>query len=218
MITLQDPEGANRLPDKLPPIRLHRRQMIGLLTELGYGAGVSYETFYEYIKSLRKLGIPFRFGTIKARTRFRSQYSYDDVMELAMTLSLRIYHVVPDVVLTQIVRHRAQLHRFYRRAYAERWTGKGSPIDVRRKDGRPITLHGLFLDLGVSFSGGKLVKFGPPKLLSPEEALRMSVQRMLTVQVLLPLNISVLAERVVTLALTAPASRRGSNEGARRRH
>jgi hypothetical protein len=218
MIALQDAEIADPLPHKLPPIRLRRRQMIWVLTELGYGAGVSHETFYEYIKSLRKLGIPFRFGTVKARTRSRSQYSYDDVMELAMTLSLRIYHVVPDAVLTQIVRHRSQLHRFYRRAYAERWNGKGSPIDVRREGGTPITLHGLFLDLGVSFSGGKLVKFGPPKLLSPAEALRMSAQRMLTVQVLLPLNISVLAERVVTLALTAPPIRRGGNEGARRRH
>jgi hypothetical protein len=218
MLARRDADTAGLLPRKLPPITLRRRQTIWLLTELGYGKGVSHETFYEYIKSLRKLGIPFQFGTVRSHQRRRSEYSYDDVMELAMTLSLRVYHVVPDAVLTQIVRHRVRLHRFFRRAYAERWTGRGSPVDVQRENGEAITLHGLFLDLGVTFSGGKLVKFGPPRLLSPAEALRMSARRMLTVQVLLPLNISVLAERVVALALTAPGIRRSAHVGARRRH
>src|SRR5271168_1631823 len=194
MSATQNAEGANLLPAKLPQIRLRRRQVMWLLTELGYGAGVSHPTFYEYIKSLRKLGIPFGFRTVKSLAGTRVEYSYDDVMELAMTLSLRVYHVVPDSLLIQIVRHRARLHRFYRKAYAERRTGRGSPIAVKPEDGTSIELHGLFLDLAVTFSGGKLVRFGPPKLLSAADALRLSAQRMLSVQMLLPLNISVLAE------------------------
>ena len=46
-------------PGNLPSIRLTHGQAIWVLTMLGYGDGVSPKTFYEYIKSLRKLGIPF---------------------------------------------------------------------------------------------------------------------------------------------------------------
>jgi hypothetical protein len=53
--------AAGPLPAMLPSIRLRRRQMVWVLGQLGYGAGVSATTFYEYIKSLRKLGIPFEF-------------------------------------------------------------------------------------------------------------------------------------------------------------
>jgi hypothetical protein len=209
-------ETPDLLPAKLPPIKLRRRQVLWVLTKLGYGAGVSYSTFYEYIKSLRKLGVPFEFGTVQSQARTRAEYSYDDVMELATTLSLRVYHVLPDSVLAQIVRHRPQLHKFYRKAYAERWTGRGKPIDVKPEEGGPIELHGLFLDLGVRFSGGRLVRFGPPRLLSPAKALRLSARRMLSVQMLLPLNISVLAERVVGLAAAAPRTRRVSHVRKRR--
>jgi hypothetical protein len=204
-------ETPNLLPAKLPLIKLRRRQMLWVLTKLGYGAGVRYPTFYEYIKSLRKLGVPFEFGTVQSQARTRAEYSYDDVMELAMTLSLRVYHVLPDSVLTQIVRHRRQLHKFYRKAYAERWTRRGKPIDVKPKRGGPLELHGLFLDLGVRFSGGRMVRFGPPRLLSPAEALRLSARRMSTVEMLLPINISILAERVVQLAYIAPRSERRSS-------
>jgi hypothetical protein len=123
-------------------------------------------------------------------------------MELALTLSLRIYHFVPDSILAQVVRHRTRLRRFYRMAYAERWTRRGSPVVVELKDRGAVELHGLFLDLGVSFCGGKLVRF-EPRLLSQAEAVQMTAQRMLSVEMLLPLNISILAERVVRLASAA---------------
>lgn len=201
---------AGLLPEKLPPIMLRRGQVIWVLTKLGYGAGVSYETFYEYIKSLRKLGIPFEFGSDQSRARARARYSYADVMELAITLSLRIYHVVPDALLRQMVQYRPRLQSYYRKAYAARCTGRGSPIHVELSSNKFVDLRGLFLDLGVSFSGGKLVRFGPPKLLSPTEALHLSAQRLQSVQMLLPLNISILAERVVALSSVAPTRSRAT--------
>jgi hypothetical protein len=179
---------------------LRHHQALAVLLELGYGSDVSYATFYEYMKSLRKLGIPFEFGTARSRTKSRPKYSFDDVMEMATTLSLRIYHVVPDSVLAHIVRHRTRLRRFYRKAYSERRTGGGRPIEVNTPASDPIELHGLFLEWGVRFCGGKPVKLVPPKLLSPIEALRLSAQRMHSLEILLPLNISILAERVVHLA------------------
>lgn len=194
--------AAGPLPAKLPPIKLRRRQMVWVLGQLGHGAGVSATTFYEYIKSLRKLGIPFEFGTAKSQARTLAEYSYGDVMELALVLSLRIYHFVPDSILARVVRHRTRLRRYYRKAYAERWKRRGSSVVVELKDRGAIELHGLFLDLGVSFCGGKLVRF-EPRLLSPTEAVQMTAQRMLSIEMLLPLNISILAERVVRLATAA---------------
>jgi hypothetical protein len=179
-----------------------------LLMRLGYGAGVSRTTFYEYIKSLRKLGIPFGQGSIKSQDKTLADYTYCDVMELAITLSLRVYHVVPDSVLREIIRNRARLHQLYRKSYTQRQTGNGSPTFLVSKDGRSIEMRGLFLDLGIRFSGGQLVKFGPLKLLSPGEALALSARRMLSVQTLLPLGLSALAEQVVALALAAPVMRR----------
>ena len=177
---------------------------------LGYGDGVSPKTFYEYIKSLRKLGIPFGRQTLRSQKRTLAYYGYSELMELAVTLSLRVYHVVPDSVLTAIVDNRSKLHRIYRRAYDQRFTGKGTPtvLDIQ---GSPIELRGCFLDLGIRFSGGRLVRFGPPKLLSPMEALALSVQRMRTTQTCLPLGLSALAERVAVLALAAPIIRRGQS-------
>jgi hypothetical protein len=184
--------------------------VIWLLVELGHSDGVAEQTFYEYIKSLRKLGIPFGHRTMKSRDKTPAYYRYCEVMELAMTLALRVYHVVPDSVLKAIIRNRALLHRLYRRAYAQRESGKGSPIILATPKGARIQLRGCFLDLGIRFSGGQLVKFGPPKLLPPEGALGLSARRMLSVETSLPLGLSALAERVVALTLAAPLMRRGS--------
>ena len=90
-------QGATDLLPKKPRIRLRHGQAIWLLTELGYRGAASRDTFYEYIKSLRKIGIPFgreKFVT-KHRGRRLAGYSYCHLMELAIALSLRVYHVGP---------------------------------------------------------------------------------------------------------------------------
>src|SRR5262249_16446793 len=126
-------------------------------------------TFHEYFTSLRKLGIPFGQAASRSKRGKRAQFLYCHVMELALVLSLRIYHVVPDSILHQVSQHRQQLRRFYRKAYAQRPSGTGSPITCTIASSKPIEIRGWFLDLGIKFSGGQLVKFGPAKLLSPAE-------------------------------------------------
>jgi hypothetical protein len=176
-----------------------------LLLSLGYGAGVPESTFHEYLKSLRKLGIPFE-RTSNRRKRLR--YLYYHIMELALILSLRIYHVVPDSVLREIVRHREQLFPLYRSAYAQRASGKGKAIDLAAVSGEEIQLRGLFIDLRIGFAGGQLINFGPPRLLSTADALVQFAKRTQSGEFFLPLNLSLLAERVVTLALSPPRKRR----------
>jgi hypothetical protein len=219
--SLQDVDGV--LPKKLPEIQLRHGQVLWLLTELGYRGVVSESAFFEYIKSLRKLGIPFghkRFQT--KRSRRLACYSYCHLMELAMTLSLRVYHVVPDAVLRGIVRYRRRLYQFYRQAYVQRRHGTGRPILIRIKAHNPIELRGLFLDLNIEFAGGHLVRFGPPKLLSSTETLARFSEGTSSGRAFIPLNLSLLSERVIALALRAPDIRSGppksSISAARRTH
>jgi hypothetical protein len=97
------------LPSSLPEIELHHGEALWVLSRLGFRGGTRKSTFYEYIKSLRKLGTPFVRGTTGHIHRGLANYSYCHLMELALALTLRVYHVVPDSVLVGIVRHRANL-------------------------------------------------------------------------------------------------------------
>jgi hypothetical protein len=124
-------------------------------------------------------------------------------MELALTLTLRVYHVVPDALLKQIIHYRKSLNRHYRQAYAQRCSGIGAPITLKGTGQSPIGARGVFLDLQVNFSGGRLVSFGPPRSLTPLEALRVFTDRDLAARALLPINLSLIAEQVVELSRRA---------------
>jgi hypothetical protein len=122
-------------------------------------------------------------------------------------LTLRVYYVIPDAILSEIIRYRRTLYRHYRSAYADRCSGLGAPIRVDVAGHGPITLRGVFLDLQINFSGGTLTAFGPPKRLSPYEALSVFAERDIAARALLPLNLSLLSERLVSTALRAPLIR-----------
>jgi hypothetical protein len=49
------------LPRSLPAIRLQHGEALWVLAELGFQGKVRKSTFYEYVKSLRKLGTPFEW-------------------------------------------------------------------------------------------------------------------------------------------------------------
>ncbi len=202
--------SIENLPKFLPDLKLHHGQALWLLTELGFRGAATQRTFYEYIKSLRKLGVPFdadEFG--HAQRGLAKNYSYYHLMELALVLTLRVYHVVPDSVLVGIIRHRKRLYGHYRRAYAERYAGRGEPVVFEIEAQPPIRMRGIFLDLQLNFSGGRLVKFGPPRSLSPYQAVSTFANRDLAARALLPIGLSLLSERVVALSLRAPLIRRG---------
>jgi hypothetical protein len=197
------------LPSTLPKIGLHHSRALWVLTQLGLRGAASESTFHEYIKSLRKFGTPFEHGEIGFPRRGLANYTYCHLMELVLALTLRVYHVVPNSVLTGIIGNRKRLYRHYRRAYIQRSSGMGAPIIVETNGQAPIAMRGVFLDLQINFSGGRLVSFGPPRSLSPFEAIEMFAERDLAARAFLPINLSLLSERVVTLALNAPKIRRG---------
>ena len=90
----------DELPKMLPELKLHYGQTLWLLTEVGFRGVATQRTFSEYIKSLRKLGVPFDVDEIfHAQRGPAKNYSYYHLMELALALTLRVYHVVPNSVL-----------------------------------------------------------------------------------------------------------------------
>ena len=205
-----------RQPKVLPPIKLHHGEAMWVLTHLGFQGNASKSTFYEYVKSLRKLGTPFEHGTIGFGRRGLANYSYCHLMELALVLTLRVYHVVPDSILVEIIRYRRTLYRYYRRAYADRELGVRISVEASRHV--PIEVRGLFLDLQIDFSGGILTSFGPPKLLSPFDALTAFAERDIAAKAMLPINISLLSERLVSMALRAPVIRTGPQPSSKHGH
>jgi hypothetical protein len=204
------------LPETLPKIELRHGEALWVLSRLGFQGNASKSTFYEYIKSLRKLGTPFARGKIGFARRGLANYSYGHLMELALTLTLRVYNIVPDAVLTEVVRYRQTLYRYYDRAYIERKAGLGAPINLEGPGHKSLTARGIFLDLQIDFSGGTLTTFGPPKLLSPHDALVVFAERDIAARALLPINLSFLSERLVATTLLAPIIRTGPLPRAKR--
>jgi hypothetical protein len=207
--------AIHKLPDRLPKIQLRHGEALWVLSHLGFQGGASKSTFYEYIKSLRKLGTPFEHGTIGFGRRGLANYSYCHLMELALALTLRVYNIVPDAVLTEIVRYRRRLYRCYHCAYSERQSGLGTGVNLEIGGRAPVIIRGVFLDLKIDFSGGTLTAFGPPQLLSPYDAVSVFIERDIAARALLPINLSLISERLVSTALQAPSVRvvsRGKSE------
>ena len=208
--------GRRKLPKMLPHIRLRHGQALWVLIQLGFRGPGSEKTFREYIKSLRKLGMPFARGEVGLSSRRGlATYSFYHLMELVLALTLRVYHVVPGSVLTELVQNRKRLYRFYRRAYTERSIGRGSPTLLRIGNHPPILISGAFLDLRMNFSSGKLTSFGPATLISPAQAIEIFTKSDVAARSFLPINLSLLAERVVAAALSAPLIRSGPREKKR---
>lgn len=193
--------------DRPLDIKLRHGEAMWVLTQLGFRGPASESTFYEYIKSLRKLGTPFKRGELGLSRRGQANYSYYHLMELVLVLTLRVYNAVPDSVLLEIIRHRDALYRCYRRAYTQRRTGIGAPVSVVTPRSDPIKISGAFLDLQMNFSGGQLARFGPPKLLSPIGALNNFAKCDVASRPFLPINLSSLAENLITAATREPLTR-----------
>ena len=118
----------------IPQLALSHGQVIWLLTELGLRQGVSKSTFNHYVKSLRRLGIPFERRKGESRRGPAVTYNFEDLMELTLALLLRVYGILPDVVTTGLRSFRNDLRPIYRRAYLDSLKSDlpcGSRFDAR---------------------------------------------------------------------------------------
>jgi hypothetical protein len=91
---------ASHFRQTVPRLALSHGQTLRLLSELGFREGVSESTFNHYLKSLRKLGVPFEYGKDKSQRRHYVTYNFEELMELSIALLLRVYWAIPDAVIT----------------------------------------------------------------------------------------------------------------------
>ncbi len=195
--------------DAVPEIVLTHGRAVWVLAALGFSEGVSARTFNYYIKSLRKLGIPFARGEIGLSSGRLARYSYNHMMELVVALTLRVYGILPDPVVAGLIRFRHDLYDLYRQAYLQADCGLGTPLRVRATDHAEFQMSGVYLDLRIRYVRGQVLRFGPPQALSPSNALRIFATDRQPGCPHVPLNLSALALDLVAAAHRAPEIRRG---------
>lgn len=182
--------------ENISAIKIQHRGLMTLLSDMGFRGNASEKTFHDYIKSLRKLGVPVSSAEAP-RNGHMIVYSYENVVDLALALSLRVYHVIPDTVLRELVHARPVLHRLYRQAYHERSTGLGSPVRVG-SGSATVVVQGVYLDLKLDHVAGRLVSFGPPTVLTPLEAVRTLTDANIASRAFRPFPLSTLCEQIVS--------------------
>ncbi len=203
------PAPRSGKPDLIPQVALSHGQVIWLLTELGLRRGVSKSTFNHYVKSLRRLGIPFDRRKGGSERGPEATYNFEDVMELTVALLLRVYGTLPDVVTNGLHRFRGDLRPIYRQAYLDSLKRVYSAARVTTPNGGRLTVQGLFLDLNIRYSAGQAIQFGPPKALSPFEAMSVFAHSEIAARSYLPLNITAVAAMIAERTRVAPAIPRG---------
>jgi hypothetical protein len=202
--------------DAIPHLALTHGQTIWLMTELGLHRGVSTSTFNYYIKSLRKLGIPFEKGKGQSEGHRHVTYDFEELMELTVALLLRVYGTLPDTVVTGLRDFRDELRPIYRQAYFDTAKRTYPLARVSESGSNHIAISGLFLDLNIRCSAGQLIEFGPPKAVSPFEAVATFARAEVPSRSYLPLNVTAVAEMIIGRTRVLPSIRR--RRGARQAH
>lgn len=192
-----------------PGFPLNHGQVLWVLASMGFAAGVTATTFNYYIKSLRKLGVPFGKADMDRQSGRLAKYSFAHTMEVSLALTLRVYGTLPDAVLAGLIEHRHELYRLYDAALAEATDARGTAVRVAVRGHPTFRISGVYLDLGLRYAAGRLLGMGPPKAVTAYEALHLFATSGLSDRAHLPLNLSAIALNVAEQARRAPRIRRG---------
>jgi hypothetical protein len=205
----RDPKTATSVAtDAIPRLALTHGQTIWFMTELGLHHGVSTSTFNYYIKSLRKLGIPFEKGKGQSDGHRHVTYDFEELMELTVALLLRVYGTLPDTVVAGLRKFRNDLRPIYRQAYFDSINRTYPVVRVAERGGNRLKMSGLFLDLNIRYSAGQMIEFGPPKTMSPFEAVTVFACSEVPARSYLPLNVTAVAQMIVGRTRVLPSVRR----------
>jgi hypothetical protein len=200
--------GRSAKPGSVPTLALTHGQTLWLMGQLGFDRGVSATTFNYYIKSLRSLGLPFDKGKGQSEGHRHVTYDLEEITELTVALLLRVYGTLPDAVVEGLRHFRATLRPIYRRAFVELPSRRKEVCHVAGPHGKALAVEGLYLDLNIRYSSGQLVEFGPPRIISPFEAMAAYAKSGLPGRSYLPLNLSAVAASIVERTQTLPPRRR----------
>lgn len=159
-----------RLSQDPPILALQHSAAVAVLARMGFQGDVSEETFKGYVKGLRKLGVPFAPGSHRPRS-WLAHYTYEDLMELAVALSLRSYNILPDSLVEHLIARRPALAPLYVEAWRRTAQIRRPYVTVRGQEGPSQVPAGPFLDLKITQHGRSFAMEGAPRLISTAEAL-----------------------------------------------
>ena len=143
-------EGRKRELDNhhFPSIALTHSQALWTLQAIGLSHGADLSTFAYYVKSLRLLGIPFDKREEGAPRKWRA-YRFEEMMELAVALALRVFGTLPDAIPAALRTHRRQLYVIYRQVISE--SAFDRKYSVRVEESSACEISGVYLELGLAF-------------------------------------------------------------------
>jgi len=197
---------TNKLPRKLN-FELSHGQAVWVLWHLFDGGPIS-PAFENYVKYLRRRGIPFGPDEIGKGRGVHVQYRYEHVMELALALVLRTQGVLKEDAVKLLSGVRGELRPLFVKAWKLRESKIGEPIEVVI-DGEKRQIHGLWLDLHLHYVNWNLMGLGPIKLLGPTQAAETMLAKGRQLMFRDPIRISDIAEKVANLAPKVPEIKRG---------
>jgi hypothetical protein len=198
--------------NELPRLALKHGQTIWLMAQLGLHNGASTSTFNYYVKSLRKLGIPIEKGKDQSQGHRHVTYNFEELMELAIVLLLRVYGVLPDPIVTGIRDFRHVLRPIYQQAYFDLSKQRYPSARLSARSRNTVVFSGLFLDLNIRYTAGKMTEFGPPRMLSPFEAATIFARMEIPARSYLPLNVTPIARMIIERSRVLPPMRRHSTQ------
>ena len=200
---------SNSKTRAVPSLALTQGQTLWLLSELGFREGVSASTFNHYVKSLRKLRRAVRDwqGPVRRPSRCHLPVRrVDGAFCGPVTAGLLD---LADTIVAGLRDFREDLRSIYRRAYFDLTVHQHPPVRISAPGGLRTTMNGLYLDLNIRYSAGKMIEFGPPKAISSFEAVSIYAHAEAPARSYLPLNVSAVAEMIVTRTRALPIIRRG---------
>jgi hypothetical protein len=191
-------------------IRLTHGQARWVLAQLGLHAGGDALTFDNYLKSIRRDGVPFGADELGIGTGHNLTYRYEHVMELAVALALRTQGILSRDVVALLAQFRPVLRPLYRQAWLFQESGLGARREVTiTGEDRTRTISGVYLDLNLIYTDRGILNATEPRLLSPVEAFDAYMAGHQSVYPRPPIPVSQIAADVVRLAECAPEIRRG---------
>jgi hypothetical protein len=165
--------AANFQLSKDPPfLALQHSAAVAVLARMGFQGDGSEETFKGYVKGLRKLGVPFAPGSHRPRS-WLAHYTYENLMELAVALSLRSYNILPDSLVEHLIARRPALGPLYVEAWRRTAQLRRAQVTFRGREGASHVSAGPFLDLRIVQHGRSFAMEGEPRLISTGEALEL---------------------------------------------
>mgnify|MGYP006295843265 FL=1 len=209
----------------LSAIALSHGQARWLLKHFNLSSGETDQAFDALLKSLRRDGVPFGPDELGGGAGNNVIYKFEHLMELALAMTLRTQGIISRDIVRLIPDHRKKLRGFFIKAYLERDTGLGKPMQLQVSDpvaepqkaikpnpdpNEIIQVRGTYLDLAIVYlPGGSLHTFRFD-LLGSIDAVKAFMQGHQNLYPRPPIPLSDIACDIVRLAQgNIPTIRRG---------